>query len=72
MNWLQWIPMIATVALLHLLRWMHIGIINFKVFVLIIMVWSLMLILFYHLTRTGRSTDQETDGTLEAGMSSDD
>jgi hypothetical protein len=72
MNWLQWIPMIATVALLHLLRWMHIGIINFKVFVLIIMVWSLMLILFYHHTRTGRSTDQETDGTLEAGMSSDD
>ena len=72
MNWLQWIPMIATVVLLHLLRWMHIGIINFKVFVLIIMVWSLMLILFYYHTRTGRSTDQKTDAALEAGMSSDD
>ncbi len=72
MNWLQWVPMIATVVLLHLLRWMHIGIINFKVFVLIIMVWSLMLILFYHHTRTGRSTDQETDAALEAGMSADD
>ncbi|HSO63105.1 MAG TPA: hypothetical protein VLR50_18865, partial [Desulfobacterales bacterium] len=66
------IPMIATVVLLHLLRWMHIGIINFKVFVLIIMVWSLMLILFYYHTRTGRSTDQKTDAALEAGMSSDD
>jgi len=72
MNWLQWIPMIATVALLHLLRWMHIGIINFKVFVLIIMVWSLILILFYHHTRTGRSTAQETDAALEAGLSADD
>lgn len=72
MNWLQWIPMIATVVLLHLLRWMHIGIINFKVFVLIIMVWSLMLIFFYHHTRTGRSTDQETDAALDAGMSADD
>lgn len=72
MNWLQWIPMIATVVLLHLLRWMHIGIINFKVFVLIIMVWSLVLILFYHHTRTGRSTDRETDAALEAGMSADD
>jgi len=72
MNWLQWIPMLATVALLHLLRWMHIGIINFKVFVLIIMLWSLMLILFYYHTRPGRSTDQETDAALEAGMSADD
>jgi len=64
--------MIATLALIYLLRWMHIGVINFKVFVLIIMLWSLMLILFYYHTRTGRSMDQETDAALEAGISADD
>lgn len=72
MNRLQWIPMIATLALIYLLRWMHIGITNFKVFVLIIVVWSLSLILFYYHTRAGRSTDQETNAVLEAGMSADD
>ena len=72
MNRLQWIPMIATLALIYLLRWMHIGITNFKVFVLIIVVWSLLLILFYSHTRAGQAQDQGADESLEAGLSAED
>lgn len=72
MNWLQWIPMIATLALIYVLRWLHLGVINFKLFVLILLVWTLLLILFYHRTRPGRSRDQEAGEALEADMASDD
>lgn len=63
MKWLQWIPMVATLVLIHLLRQSHIGITNFKVFLLIILFWTLGLISFYHFTRPGRpksGTDRET------------
>ncbi|MDD5206794.1 MAG: hypothetical protein PHS17_15325 [Desulfobacterales bacterium] len=55
MNWIQWIPMVATLVLLYVLRWSHIGITNFKVFVLIMTIWSLLLILFYRFTRAEQS-----------------
>jgi hypothetical protein len=72
MNGLQWIPLIATLGLIYVLRWLHIGVTNFKVFVLIILVWTLLLILFYRLTRGGRRGDEKAGGALEAGMASDD
>lgn len=72
MNGLQWIPLIATLALIYVLRWLHIGVTNFKVFVLIILVWTLLLILFYHRTRAGRDRGQKADQALEVGLSSDD
>ena len=72
MNGLQWIPLIATLGLIYVLRWLHIGVTNFKVFVLIILVWTLLLILFYHRTRSSRDRDQKADHALEAGLSSDD
>ena len=72
MNWLQWIPMIATLALIYLLRWLHIGVTNFKVFVLILLAWTLLLILFYRRTCGGGSGTGKAGGTLEAGLASDD
>lgn len=72
MNWLQWIPLIATLALIYVLRWLHLGVINFKLFVLILLVWTLLLILFYRRTHSGRGRDQEAGEALEAGMTSDD
>lgn len=72
MNGLQWIPLIATLVLIYVLRWLHIGVTNFKVFVLIILVWTLLLILFYHRTRAGRKRDGKAGEALEAGMGSDD
>jgi len=72
MNWLQWLPLIATLALIYLLRWLHIGVTNFKVFVLILLVWTLLLIIFYHRTRPGRNRDRKGGEALDAGLSSDD
>ena len=74
MNWLQWIPMIATLALIYVLRWLHVGVINFKIFVLTILVWTLLLILFYRYTQPqpGRGQKQGAGKALEAGMVSDE
>jgi len=72
MKWLQWVPMVATLALIYVLRWLHIGVTNFKVFVLIILVWTLLLILFYHRTRARQGRDRKGGEALEAGLSSDD
>jgi L-asparagine transporter-like permease len=72
MKWLQWIPMVATLALIYVLRWLHIGVTNFKVFVLTILVWTLLLILFYHRTRARKGRDRKAGEALEAGLSSDD
>lgn len=70
MNWLQWIPMIATLGLIYALRWSHIGVINFKVFVLIMIGWALFLILFYKWQARGRA--QGAAEALDAGMGDDD
>lgn len=72
MTGLQWIPMIATLALIYVLRWLHIGVMNFKMFVLVIMVWTLLLILFYRCTRSGQDRDGKAGEALEADLSSDD
>jgi hypothetical protein len=72
MKWLQWLPLIATLGLIYLLRWWHIGVTNFKVFVLIIIGWSLFLILFYHLTRPAKARKENSGVPLDAGLSSDE
>ena len=72
MKGLQWVPMIATLALIYVLRWLHIGVTDFKIFVLIILVWTLLLILFYRLTRSARGRDGKAGEALEAGMGTDD
>lgn len=72
MNWLQWIPLIATMVLIYVLRWLHIGVTNFKVFVLILMVWTLLLIFFYHRTRAGQCCSPDAGTKLEADLSADD
>ncbi|RJR36013.1 MAG: hypothetical protein C4576_24155 [Desulfobacteraceae bacterium] len=58
MKWIQWIPMIATLVVIYLLRWSHIGVTNFKVFVLIFLVWTLLLIVFYSRTREVQSRSE--------------
>ena len=72
MNFLQWIPLIATMALLYLLRRVHIGVIDFKLFVLIIMAWSLLLILFYFHTRSGPDRNRGPGEKLNIGLSPED
>jgi hypothetical protein len=72
MRWSQWLPLIATLGLIYLLRWWHIGVTDFKVFVLIIIGWSLLLILFYHLTRPANARKERSGDPLEAGLSSEE
>jgi hypothetical protein len=72
MNWLQWLPLIATLGLIYVLRWWHIGVTDFKVFVLIIILWSLLLILFYYWTRPAHSRREGSGEPLEAEISSDE
>ena len=72
MNWLQWIPLIATLALIYVLRWLHLGVTNFKLFVLILIVWTLMLIVFYRYMRPKEMREQAAGKALEAGMASDE
>jgi hypothetical protein len=72
MRWLQWLPLIATLGLIYFLRWWHIGVINFKIFVLIIVVWSLFLILFYRITRPAHAGKARGGDPLEVGLSSDE
>lgn len=59
MKWLQWIPLIATVVLFYLLDLFHFSVTHFKVFLLICVVWSLLLILFYRYTH-GHTKESET------------
>jgi hypothetical protein len=72
MRWLQWLPLIATLGLIYLLRWWHIGVTDFKVFVLIIIGWSLLLILFYHLTRPSHAGKERSGDPLDVGLSSEE
>ena len=72
MKWLQWLPLIATLGLIYFLRWWHIGVTDFKVFVLIIIVWALLLILFYRVTRPAHGEKESGGDPLEAGLSSDE
>ena len=71
MSFLQWIPMIATLGLIYLLRWSHIGVTNFKVFVLILIGWALFLIFFYRWQSQDQTAPDEVVA-LEAGMGDDD
>lgn len=42
-----WLLIVATMGLLVVLKEMHLGVINFKLFVLILILWSLGLVTFF-------------------------
>ena len=55
---LQWLFLTATVALLMLLKWLHLGVTHYNVFLLILVGWILgLLIVFRVLTADRRSDD---------------
>ncbi|GEM_PF-6858525 len=45
-NLLGWLLIVATMGLLVVLKELHLGVINFKLFVLILILWSLGLVVF--------------------------
>ncbi len=42
-----WLLIVATMGLLVVLKEMHLGVINFKMFVLVLILWSLGLVVFF-------------------------
>ena len=53
---LQWLFLAATAALLMFLKWLHIGVTNYNIFLLILIGWVLvMVIAFRALTADQRS-----------------
>jgi len=55
---LQWLLIAATAALLMLLKWLHLGVTNYNLFLLIMIGWILVLVIaFRALTAHRRSTN---------------
>ncbi len=46
-NLLGWLLIVATMVLLIVLKEMHLGVINFPLFVLVLMLWSLGLVAIF-------------------------
>ena len=44
---LQWLFLAATAALLMFLKWLHIGVTNYNVFLLILIGWILVLVIAF-------------------------
>ena len=56
---IQWLFLAATAALLVFLKWLHLGVTNYNIFLLILIGWVLMLVIaFRALTADQRSENQ--------------
>ena len=55
---LQWLFLAATAALMMLLKWLHLGVTHYNIFLLILVGWTLgLVIVFRMLTADRRSGD---------------
>ena len=55
---LQWLFLAATAALLMLLKWLHLGVTHYNIFLLIMIGWVLVLVIvFRYLTADKRVKD---------------
>jgi len=55
---IQWLFLAATAALLMFLKWLHIGVTNYNIFLLILIGWVLVLVIaFRELTADQRAKD---------------
>jgi hypothetical protein len=54
---LQWLLLAATVALLVLLKRLHLGVIHYNVFLLILVGWNLGLVLAFRVLTADRRSD---------------
>lgn len=53
---IQWLFLAATAVLLLFLKWLHLGVTNYNIFLLILIGWILVLVIaFRALTRTSRN-----------------
>ncbi len=55
---LQWLLLAATAALLIFLKWLHLGVTHYNVFLLILIGWILGLVLVFRVLTVGRRKDK--------------
>ena len=55
---LQWLFLAATAALLMLLKWLHLGVTHYNVFLLILVGWTLGLVMVFRMLTAGRRLEK--------------
>jgi hypothetical protein len=61
MSWpriFQWLLLAATAALLMFLKWLHIGVTNYNIFLLILIGWTLGLVIVFRLLTAEQRTEK--------------
>ena len=54
---LQWLFLAATAALLMFLKWLHLGVTHYNVFLLILIGWILVLVMVFRVLTAGRRSE---------------
>jgi hypothetical protein len=54
----QWLLLAATAALLIFLKWLHLGVTNYNIFLLILIGWTLGLVLVFRALTADQRTDK--------------
>jgi hypothetical protein len=54
---LQWLCLAATAALLMFLKWLHLGVTHYNVFLLILVGWILGLVIVFRALTAGRRSE---------------
>lgn len=55
---IQWLLLAATAVLLVILKWLHLGVTNYNVFLLILVVWILLLVIAFRALTAERRTEK--------------
>ena len=55
---LQWLLLAATAALLIFLKWLHLGVTHYNVFLLILVGWTLGLVIVFRLLTPGHREEE--------------
>jgi hypothetical protein len=55
---IQWLLLAATAALLIFLKWLHLGVTNYNIFLLILIGWTLGLVIVFRLLTAERRTEK--------------
>ena len=54
---LQWLFLAATAALLMFLKWLHLGVTHYNVFLLILICWIMGLVMVFRVLSAGRRSE---------------
>jgi hypothetical protein len=55
---IQWLLLAATAALLIFLKWLHLGVTNYNIFLLILIGWTLGLVIVFRLLTAEKRTEK--------------